>query len=488
MATEVAPIQTTAPKRRWRPRLRYGLGGLLLLVTLCAVGLWYWFRVPVLEEQYGIHSNYFSSSVPPAKTNYLRERGYGLRKLGGDKVRHGVWTTYYENGNKESEAEYREGLLHGTERHWSKNGQIISEVNSRFGKRHGEFKRWTADGTLAFAGSYDNGLPTGNWQWRKRYYLANSTDGLSRFDYEAVRGAWKDGVPHGLWRGVDAAGEVQFAMEWNDGRLVSSSLPYDKRAAELIRTRAIEDPDVVTSLMEPIGVTFSNAYLMQIINFVGQEANFPLRWHAWGPIALPAGPPASPPDRIALTDDSELLIPTDERAAPYEIDWRMRDQSQQPAPPKEVELSDLRVSFSAWNVPTIIVLGQLLEPYGLACDYRYGMLTVVHEETIANWKDPTWVTALQPQPGTRLHEEWSKPSTVEFVETPLVQAMDFIAANHQIKIDVSRLPASVRSQPVTMNLKGISLKNCIGAILEQQQCQCRLESGKLSIEPHGYRR
>src|SRR5262245_17866738 len=52
-------MQPTSPawRSRWPSwlRPRFGLGALLLLVTLCAVGAWYWWRLPFEVERTGLH-------------------------------------------------------------------------------------------------------------------------------------------------------------------------------------------------------------------------------------------------------------------------------------------------------------------------------------------------------------------------------------------------------------------------------------------------
>ena len=480
MATATAPKQATAPKGRWRPRVRFGLGALLTLMTLCAVGLWYWFRVPVLEEQYGIHGTYFSSPQPNAKTNYLRERGYVLRKWGGGKVRHGIWTTYYEGGEKETEAEYREGLLHGVERRWTRQGKLTSEYSFRFGRRHGEFTVWDHFGSPATQGEYKGGLPTGKWQWRKLSSIQETAKG-GKVDYNTIEGNWIDGLPHGNWRGTYSNGREYFSMTWDRGRLISTSSRFvDQRLAELIAARAFEDPHIVVGLMEPIEARFRKQPLMQVVDYAENATELEIRFSELGETAWP---PTESYDRVQLTADSELVIPLTEHAEGYEIDWRLNT----PATPQAsvIKYYKIPIDYEASHVPLFFVLGDVLQPLGLGCDYRYGMIHVVHLHSIP-WSDPTGVASLRPEPGTRIHQVWNDPANVDFIEMPLGQVIDYVTAEHRVPLDARRLPAKFRDLPVTLNLKDVAFKNALGMILDETQCQCRLERGELLIEPQAY--
>jgi len=64
------------------------------------------------------------------------------------------------------------------------NGQLQSECGVADGRRHGTYRRWTADGVLVAEGRFEHGEKSGDWTCR----LPDGT-----LD-EALSGVWRDGV------------------------------------------------------------------------------------------------------------------------------------------------------------------------------------------------------------------------------------------------------------------------------------------------------
>lgn len=60
--------------------------------------------------------------------------------------RDGLWTYYYENGNKWSEAEYTNGEYNGKSTTWFENGKLRYEGYYKNGKKTGKWKFYNEEG------------------------------------------------------------------------------------------------------------------------------------------------------------------------------------------------------------------------------------------------------------------------------------------------------------------------------------------------------
>jgi len=60
----------------------------------------------------------------------------------------GVWVSWYENGNKNSEGTYRNGRWHGTYRVWHPNGKLFYTGEYANGRRTGIWKYYDSTGVL----------------------------------------------------------------------------------------------------------------------------------------------------------------------------------------------------------------------------------------------------------------------------------------------------------------------------------------------------
>ena len=58
----------------------------------------------------------------------------------------GKWTEWHENGQKESEGTYKNGLMDGKWIRWHYNGQKYSEESYKYGKRYGNRIGWWYNG------------------------------------------------------------------------------------------------------------------------------------------------------------------------------------------------------------------------------------------------------------------------------------------------------------------------------------------------------
>ena len=80
----------------------------------------------------------------------------------------GVARSFYENGQKESEYHFREGLQHGVQGDWYENGQKERQLNYEKGKRQGVQRTWYENGQQEMELTYEEGKKEGQLlQWNK---------------------------------------------------------------------------------------------------------------------------------------------------------------------------------------------------------------------------------------------------------------------------------------------------------------------------------
>jgi len=75
--------------------------------------------------------------------NILAEELYEMGKL------HGTRISYYANGKKRQESNFKAGLLHGMMTEWNEAGEKLAEVPFKEGKVDGKVTRWKADGSTS---------------------------------------------------------------------------------------------------------------------------------------------------------------------------------------------------------------------------------------------------------------------------------------------------------------------------------------------------
>jgi len=123
------------------------LGGILFLLHLSAVGCG---PRPTLVEEFW----------PDGRPRLRKEVA---RLADGSVIDNGLYIRWFDNGNKEYEATYRHGKLHGVERAWHRNGRLWTENQYQDGRRHGTFLAWDEEGRRRKQEQYRNDQPHGEW-------------------------------------------------------------------------------------------------------------------------------------------------------------------------------------------------------------------------------------------------------------------------------------------------------------------------------------
>lgn len=85
----------------------------------------------------------------------------------GKDEKHGPWTSWYANGQKQIEGNYGHDVQVGEFTWWHANGQKALRGHFNNGKQDGTWTWWHANGQKSIEGQYVNGNPTGRWTWWK---------------------------------------------------------------------------------------------------------------------------------------------------------------------------------------------------------------------------------------------------------------------------------------------------------------------------------
>jgi hypothetical protein len=153
-------------------------------------------------------------------------------------------------------------------------------------------------------------------------------------------------------------------------------------------------------------------------------------------------------------------------------------------------------------VPTASVSGGLCawlivltQPYGLDCDYRFGCLWITTAEDARAWRDRTGVSQVRLSDGSALAAAWDMPVTISVTGQPLPEALQKIAQNLAIAIDVSAIASPPNGQssylvtleltddPAKQKLKPHPFHDVLGILLDRTHCRCMLEGETLVILP-----
>jgi len=74
-------------------------------------------------------------------------------------IKHGLYRSWYQNGQLEAEGNYVNGEIDGAVRAWHENGQLKLEATYLSGLENGLYREWSKDGQLLFEENYENVAP-----------------------------------------------------------------------------------------------------------------------------------------------------------------------------------------------------------------------------------------------------------------------------------------------------------------------------------------
>lgn len=110
-----------------------------------------------------------------------------LYKKGEEKPFTGISITYYENGNRETTVEFKNGVLNGEMEHWYLTGEKQVHGKMHNGTKNGLWVSWFPNGNLKKKGKYKDNIENGTFSW----YYENGN--LKK------KGKYKNGVSNGKW-------------------------------------------------------------------------------------------------------------------------------------------------------------------------------------------------------------------------------------------------------------------------------------------------
>lgn len=85
--------------------------------------------------------------------------------MDGEPVKHGMWTSWYPNGQRKHEGEYKDDVPAGEFTWWHDNGQRSLVATYVDGKKHGTWTWWHPSGLKSIQGQYANDAPSSKWLW-----------------------------------------------------------------------------------------------------------------------------------------------------------------------------------------------------------------------------------------------------------------------------------------------------------------------------------
>jgi antitoxin component YwqK of YwqJK toxin-antitoxin module len=102
--------------------------------------------------------------VPEGKDDWWECKLSPFATQGKDE-KHGVWTSWYQNGQMQISGEYRNDVQTGTFTWWHANGQKAAEGAYEQGQQTDTWTWWHDNGQKSIQGEFVAGGPTGRWTW-----------------------------------------------------------------------------------------------------------------------------------------------------------------------------------------------------------------------------------------------------------------------------------------------------------------------------------
>ena len=151
---------------------------------------------PIVKEEF------YSSRQPRTRTTYHSKNDGGV-----SSGRHGLYESFYENGQLDYRGNYKNGKKEGLWESYYTNGQFRRKENYKDGKQHGLHEVFYENGQLLYRRNYKNGEYHGLWE----FYHTNGQLG--------TKGNIKNNKEQGLWEYYDRDGNPTKTEEWKDGEL-----------------------------------------------------------------------------------------------------------------------------------------------------------------------------------------------------------------------------------------------------------------------------
>jgi len=106
-------------------------------------------RTEYIEDEHGKKTLYKETYFFPEEKKYIEG------KYDEQQRRDGVWTSWFENGNKNSQGKYVNGTLHGKYRVWHANGKLFYKGQYDMGRQVGVWEFYDSLGVKTRQESYN---------------------------------------------------------------------------------------------------------------------------------------------------------------------------------------------------------------------------------------------------------------------------------------------------------------------------------------------
>ena len=184
-----------------------------------------------LDSYWKVDLQYFNPDTVAAKPK-LRHEAMPVRVEPPTNYT-GPWITYYVNGQKHQESQYRLGRYEGSQSAYHDNGQKSYEQYYVDGVCTGPDSGWYRDGRKMYEGRYASDKQDGTWtRWypdgttqTRAQYKGGLFDGTStswhangQMQYEVH---YENGKQHGPDRAWDSAGKLLWSREYAHGQIVT---------------------------------------------------------------------------------------------------------------------------------------------------------------------------------------------------------------------------------------------------------------------------
>jgi hypothetical protein len=199
--------------------LQFRLRTLLLLIVAAGVGMFFYTRPEVLEEQATAGFRIVRQVDRDEDNNPINHGSWELFDPDGRRVCQGQyragrasrrWTYWHANGRPWQQGEYRTGQRHGLWSEWYETGQPRLELTYADGVLHGPTRAWSPEGQLSYQGQYEAGERGGQWT------IYNSQG------QKTAEGSYLNDSQDGTWLAWDDEGRSLRSRHYSEGRLIEA--------------------------------------------------------------------------------------------------------------------------------------------------------------------------------------------------------------------------------------------------------------------------
>lgn len=239
---------------------------------------------------------------------------------------------------------------------------------------------------------------------------------------------WRQGRRHGIYRRWDENEQLLFECEFKRGKLIRVG---ENEVQDFIYAAEASDesagPRILRALHGDTHFSYLNQQLQHIIEDIKFNHNIPLV------IDTPAL------DQLAIATDT-------------------------------------RITAEILQVPLFVALTELLAPLKLTCAYRYEVLWITTAESALF--DQQVPTVVLDKASPELVDALSHEASFDYLDQPLASVLEDVAFNHNIDIKADLIDPT---EPITKNLKGISLGSALGVLFHLHGLRGKAEGDSLVV-------